>query len=365
MSEDLGRTSGVPIELMRNVIAATSLIERIEAQRRLAAAEREFLLRRSEEVRAAHEVAVLEVAKTRARVEERRRVLARLLEQTYRVARTSALEVLLRRGSVVDVVVHMDGLAALSEQEREVLDELRGLERELEARRDETARQQAELAGLAEAVATKDAALAGLARRADRLATAARAGARAASTAEVGVLRDLAEAAAKESEAADRLIAEIAARSGARLPAADRWTWPLAGPVTQEFGPTSLALEPPRTYRGVHYPHFHEALDMAAPLGTPVRAAARGRVAFVGHIAGGAMVVVIAHEAGHVTLYGHLDDTVAPPPVRPGDLVEAGERIGAVGLTGITTGPHLHFVVSEGDDPIDPRIVLPADPGRP
>lgn len=365
IAEELERVAGARLDEMRRVIAATSLLERIEAQRRLAAAEREFLLGRLAELRAAHEHAVLEVAAARARADERRAVLERLLQQTYRVSRTSPLEVLLRRGSVVDVVVHMDSLAALSKQEREVLEELRALEAELARQRDEAARQEAEIAALAETVAAKDAALAELEKRAERLAAAASAGARAVSDAQIELLRDMAEAAVRETEAADRLIAEIAARSGVELPRSDRWTWPLAGRVTQEFGPSGLALEPPRTYKGVTYPRFHEGLDIAAPLGTPVRATARGRVAFVGHIAGGAMVVVIAHDARHVTLYAHLDDTAAPPPVRAGDVVEPGERIGAVGLTGVTTGPHLHFVVSYGDEPIDPRVVLPPEPERP
>jgi murein DD-endopeptidase MepM/ murein hydrolase activator NlpD len=344
---------------MRRVVAATSVVERIEAQRRLAAAERAFLVTRIADVRARHEELVLRVAETRASADGRRAVLERLLQQTYRVTRTSALEVLLRRGSVVDVVVHIDGLAALSDREREILDELRALEADLALRRDELARQEAELATLAETVAAKDAALATLEQRAERLVAAARIGPKAVSDEEIRLIRSLAEEAARESEAAGKLIAEIARQAGAALPAAERWVWPVAGLVTQEFGPSDLALEPPRTYKGVTYPRFHDGIDVAAPLGAPVRAAARGRVAFVGHLAGGAMVVVAVHDGGLVTLYGHLDDTVSPPPVRVGDMVEPGERVGAVGLTGVATGPHLHFVVSREDEPFDPRVVLP------
>lgn len=356
------RAAGVRADLMRRVIAATSLLERIEAQRRLAAAEREFLLGRIDHTRTQLEQRVLQVAAVRARADERRAVLERLLRQTYRVSRTSPLEVLLTRGSVVDVVVHIDALEALSEQEREVLVELRTLERDLERERVEMERQEEELRGLIDAVAVKDAALEKLSARAERLAAAAARGARAVSETEIALLREMAEANAEESRATTELIAEVARRAGVELPSTDQWTWPLDGRVTQEFGPSTLVLEPPRTYKGATYPHFHDGLDIAGPLGTPVRAAARGRVAFVGHIAGGAMVVVIAHEDGHVTLYGHLDDTTAPPPVRAGDVVEAGERIGAVGLTGVTTGPHLHFIVSFADEPIDPRVVLPTAP---
>ena len=347
---------------MRRVIAATSLAERVDAQRRLAQAELEFLETRIAQLRTEIELTILRAAETKARADERRAVLERLIAQTYRVSRTSALEVLLRSGSVVEVMVHLDGLATLSEQERQVVEELRTLEADLARQRTTQAEQETELTRLADGVAAKEAALTELSTRADALAAAAAEGARAVSDAEIGHLRGIAEANAKESEAEAALIAEIARQAGIELPTADRWVWPLDGRVSQEFGPSALTLEPPRTYGGITHAHFHDGLDIAAPLGTPVHAAARGRVAFVGHIAGGAMVVVIAHEDGLVTLYGHLDDTSAPPPVATGDIVEAGERIGAVGLTGMTTGPHLHFIVSRGEEPIDPRIVLPTEP---
>lgn len=362
VTEELRRAAGARVDLMRRVIAATSLAERVAAQLELAKAELEFLQSRIAQLRTETETTLLRQAETRARADDRRAVFERLIAQTYRVSRTSALEVLLRSGSVVDMMVHMDGLSALSEQERQVVEELRLLEAELERQRAMLAEQEVELTRLAEAVESKEAGLVALGRRAQALAAAATAGVRAVSDAEISHLRALAEANAKESEAEAALIAEIARQSGVELPTTDRWTWPLEGRVTQEFGPSALTLEPPRTYGGIRYPHFHDGLDIAAPLGSPVRAAARGRVAFVGHIAGGAMVVVVAHEDGLVTLYGHLDDTSAPPPVASGDIVEAGERIGAVGLTGMTTGPHLHFIVSRGEEPIDPRIVLPTEP---
>jgi murein DD-endopeptidase MepM/ murein hydrolase activator NlpD len=89
-----------------------------------------------------------------------------------------------------------------------------------------------------------------------------------------------------------------------------------------------------------------------------VVAAAEGRVTFVGHLSDGAMVVLIAHPGGLVSIYAHLDDTFARPQVRIGDAVVAGQVIGFVGVTGITTGPHLHFAVVRGGQPIDPLSLL-------
>src|SRR5207248_10701005 len=85
--------------------------------------------------------------------------------------------------------------------------------------------------------------------------------------------------------------------------------------VSQPFGPSAFPLDPPLAYRGLTFAHFHDAIDVAAPLGASVVAVASGRVTFVGHLPDGAMVVVIAHDDGLVTLSAHLDDAFAPPPV--------------------------------------------------
>ena len=152
-----------------------------------------------------------------------------------------------------------------------------------------------------------------------------------------------------------QLVANAMAAEGA---APSAWSLPVRGTITQPFGPTTLALEPARLYQGVQYAHFHDAIDFAAPLGQSVVAAAEGRVTFVGHLSDGAMVVVIAHSGGVVSVYAHLDDTFARPPVKIGDAVKANQVIGFVGLTGITTGPHLHFSVTRGGQPIDPLSLL-------
>ena len=132
--------------------------------------------------------------------------------------------------------------------------------------------------------------------------------------------------------------------------------WPLDGTITQWFGPTSNTLEPPLVYQGKSYPHFHNGIDIAAPLGTPVRAIASGQVVFAGRDSSGAVVVEIEHAPNVISLYGHLQD---PPAVNVGDVVVAGEVVGAVGVTGVTTGPHLHFAIYDGGIPIDPMAVLP------
>jgi murein DD-endopeptidase MepM/ murein hydrolase activator NlpD len=141
-------------------------------------------------------------------------------------------------------------------------------------------------------------------------------------------------------------------------PANGAWMAPVLGELTQGFGQTTYWGEPARTYGGVYYPHFHDGLDIATAMYSPVVAAAPGRVVWVGHLPDGAMVVIIAHIGGLVSLYAHLDDRIAPPRVAAGDQVQEGQIIGAIGMTGMTTGPHVHFVVWRNGELIDPITLV-------
>ena len=141
-------------------------------------------------------------------------------------------------------------------------------------------------------------------------------------------------------------------------PANGAWMAPVLGELTQGFGQTTYWGEPARTYGGVYYEHFHDGLDIATAMYSPVVAAAPGRVVWVGHLPDGAMVVIIAHIGGLVSLYAHLDDRIAPPRVAAGDQVQEGQIIGAIGMTGMTTGPHVHFVVWRNGELMDPLTLI-------
>lgn len=147
------------------------------------------------------------------------------------------------------------------------------------------------------------------------------------------------------------------------LPSADApWVAPAQGAITQPFGPTEVRAEPPRAAGGPWYPHFHDGIDIGAPLYAPVAAAAPGQVVFVGHLGDGAEIVLIAHVGGYVSEYGHLDDRLAPPVVAAGDIVRTGQVIGHIGMTGNTSGPHLHFQTWHGGTLVDPLTLLSQRP---
>jgi murein DD-endopeptidase MepM/ murein hydrolase activator NlpD len=121
-----------------------------------------------------------------------------------------------------------------------------------------------------------------------------------------------------------------------------RFMWPLSGRMTSGFG-----------YR--RHPIFgtvkrHTGIDISRPNGTPIAAADGGKVVFAGWYGGYGKAVVIAHKNGLSTLYGHMSRI----SVGTGTFVNKGERVGAVGSTGYSTGAHLHFEVRVNGRPVNP-----------
>lgn len=139
-----------------------------------------------------------------------------------------------------------------------------------------------------------------------------------------------------------RLPMEVAARSmrvykGSLL-------WPVPGRISSPFGP--------RSHPVTGGPDFHEGIDIAVPVGTPVKAAAGGEVVKAGWMDGYGYGVVIEHMDGVQTLYGHNSRVL----VEPGQRVRRGEIIAYSGSTGLSTGPHVDFRVKvrgEYQNPLD------------
>jgi murein DD-endopeptidase MepM/ murein hydrolase activator NlpD len=103
----------------------------------------------------------------------------------------------------------------------------------------------------------------------------------------------------------------------------------------------------------------HEGIDFAAPRGSPIMAAARGRVIRAGNFSGYGLMVEIDHGFGFVTRYGHASKIL----VRVGQTVQRGDVIANVGSTGIATGPHVHYEVRLNGQPQNPlSYVLPNVP---
>lgn len=127
-----------------------------------------------------------------------------------------------------------------------------------------------------------------------------------------------------------------------------RFRWPVSGRISGQFGAH-------RVYNGKPG-SAHSGLDIAAPSGTPIHAPAAGVVSFADsdlYLTGG--TVLLDHGHGVSSVFLHLSRI----DVRPGQRVEQGEVLGAVGATGRATGPHLHWGLNWFDTRLDPASVLP------
>ncbi len=152
-------------------------------------------------------------------------------------------------------------------------------------------------------------------------------------------------AAAANNAASGTIEGILRARPSDRSTAAV-FRFPADGPISSPFGQ--------RMHPIFHEVRMHTGIDIGAGYGSPVRAAAAGTVVVAGYISGYGTAIVVDHGGGLATLYGHLSRL----GVHVGSRVTGGQTIGAVGNTGNSTGPHLHFEVRVNGTPVDPMKYL-------
>lgn len=126
----------------------------------------------------------------------------------------------------------------------------------------------------------------------------------------------------------------------------DLFAWPIRGWITSWFG---WRNDPFTGMRG-----FHTGIDIGASQGTAIRAAMEGTVSATGYSAVSGNYIVLAHHSGYSTMYAHLSSIA----VRTGQRVSTSTIIGAVGSTGYSTGPHLHFTVQKYGRLVNPMTLL-------
>lgn len=161
--------------------------------------------------------------------------------------------------------------------------------------------------------------------------------------AEVDQLEDRLEDMERESRRIESQIAAIQAAGSGATRFTGRFIRPSAGRFTSGFG---MRVHPITGRR-----RMHAGVDIAAPTGTPIRAAAAGRIIIAGYMGGYGYTVVVDHGGGYSTLYGHCSSLL----VRVGQQVRQGQQIARMGSTGMSTGPHLHFEVRINGRPVNPR----------
>ena len=147
--------------------------------------------------------------------------------------------------------------------------------------------------------------------------------------------------------AAERRAALLAGESLPPEPGAPgQLLWPVSGPITSPFGM--------RMHPVYGRPILHAGIDIAAAQGTTIAAAADGRVIVAGTEGDCGKMVAIDHHGGLSTIYCHMSQIF----VGVGQDIQRGQAIGAVGMTGDATGPHVHFQVMQDGHPVDPMSFL-------
>lgn len=288
------------------------------------------------------EVARDQLVRTRTELRQARGGLEDRLVELYKADQPDALTVVLEADGFADLLERTDYLERISDQDGVVIRKVRVLK----ARAEKAERQ---LAGLerrrqvaAETILRRRD---DIAATRDRLATAqgdlrsARNGRRTILTRVRNVRHedqeDLEAMEAQQSRIRSQLAG--APNPGPVKRGSGRLIWPVNGTITGSFGESRPG-------------HIHAGIDIAAPGGTPIRAADSGSVAIAGFTGGYGNYTCIQHGGGMSTCYGHQSRI----GVSVGGSVSQGQVIGAVGNTGHSTGNHLHFEVRMGGSPVSP-----------
>jgi len=129
------------------------------------------------------------------------------------------------------------------------------------------------------------------------------------------------------------------------------FTLPTKGRLTTEFGQTRYVNGAPTSYR-------HSGLDIAAPTGTEIKAVNRGKVVLAMPLTLTGNTIIIDHGEGLFSVYYHMHENF----MAVGEMVEQGQKIGTVGTTGFSTGPHLHFTMSYYNMNIEPGFFIVGQP---
>jgi murein DD-endopeptidase MepM/ murein hydrolase activator NlpD len=274
--------------------------------------------------------------------------LGNRLVDLYESGEPSSLEILLGSKSFTDLISQAQVVDSINAQDKKIAEQVGSAKERVRAQREHTKRFRslvvAELRTIAirtnQVRALRDRLLASE----DRLA--------AARTAKREALQNVKESKAEflhEAAGLQRASASLAAQirsaqasqssytpPGDTTPSAAGFIWPVNGPVVSGFG--------------MRWGRMHEGIDIAAASGTPIRAAAAGRVVYAGWMSGYGNLVAIDHGGGVSTAYAHQSSMA----VGNGQLVSQGQTIGYVGCTGHCFGPHLHFEVRINGAPVDP-----------
>ncbi len=323
----------------------TELERRLDASRtRLQALENEFREKTRTLTRARRQLSIAQ------------RHLNERVVEIYTSDTPDAVSVVLGAESLDDLIDLLEVQARVVENDASLVDEIESLRRRVtreRARRARlTGRQAEETSRIERDTSDRRGVMAGLVARRESLADVRLA--RQRTLASVQVQRVEWEAQANALEAESQRVAAVIASSPpvTATPDAHSATPSSAGPSSSGFvWPVRGTLVSPY---GQRWGRLHAGIDIAAPAGTPIVAAASGQVIYAGSMSGYGLLVVVQHGGGIATAYAH-NSSIA---VSVGQSVGQGQTIAAVGCTGHCFGNHVHFEVRAGGSPVDPMGYL-------
>jgi murein DD-endopeptidase MepM/ murein hydrolase activator NlpD len=303
-----------------------------------------------------------QLAAAKTTLERHNDALRRRLVDAYERGDTDYLNVLLSATSFTDFAERWEDIRYLVAANQRTVRERRAAERAVEAVERQVEGERIVLDDVLAREKQTRFQLAALATTRTQLVVAAEAQRRSVST-EVAQLEELSAAQEAElenfirarqrleeerREAADAERRRAAQLAGQAVPppentgAPGTFSWPASGPITDPFGM--------RMHPITHQWKMHSGMDIGAPMGSTITAAAGGKIIYAGWEGGYGNTIIIDHGGNTSTLYGHCSQLF----VSEGQEVQRGQAIGAVGSTGESTGPHLHFEIRINGVPVDP-----------
>lgn len=339
----------------KNLSKIQSQIDSIQSELGTVTSRRKQTEKELNVVQAELEDTIAELQKAIKQVKFNRKVLRKRIADTYKNGKVSYLEVLLNAKSFTDFVTRASFLQFIIEQDHRILERMERAKTvvqkqkaQVEDNKQRVEKVRANLAAQEQRVAAvKQAQVAKKQEEYSEKLNKQRLLTQVEKNKEyyIQVERQLEQ----ESLNIESMIKDLMSKSSGYAPVtrgSGKFIMPTSGRLSSNFG---YRIHPVYKYK-----KFHSGIDIAAPNGTAIKAAASGRILFSGRKGGYGNTVIIDHGGGLMTLYAHCSSTY----VSEGQTVNQGARIAAVGSTGLSTGNHLHFEVRVSGNPVNPMNYL-------